>query len=199
MLGNNYLLSSNAGEGSSSSKPSGGVIGAEDFSYNSESDTDKVPSYSNQPSQEIGDKSDVFKKKIQNMTEEEISTTKENLQAALIEYESSGTKVPAYHQEVQSLKNKLEICDNKLLELENENKSKGKEIVRENIEESKSKGKERASEHSNVLIKTPDVPRSYSPVSDISDKGEFEDYYASNSEDEEKAIQEAIERSLNSK
>jgi hypothetical protein len=199
----NYLFSSSRGEGSSNQpNQPGRVIGPEDFIYDSDSDWDSYSErekkwrspHQPQSSQEIGDSTLPFKDKIKNMPKEDINETKEIVTRALIEYENSGANVPAAAQQMEILRQKLQICEDQLLKLENENESKGKgkEIARED-------NTNRTGDNSQKLIPNPNyrpVPSSknlgnYNPASDPNPYN----YVAYDSEEEQKALEWAIAES----
>lgn len=197
-----FLYCSDAGEGSSNPNKSGGTgrIGLGDFSFDSDSDSNsnKVPRRVDQPSQEMGDNTNVFKDKVNKMnTKEEVDTTKQSISLALNEYQFSGTKVPAYEQEVKNLKDKLDICENKLLELEKESKNKGKEVVYDTI-------KKNTSTDAATAVKKGSNPEFASssryqiPDSPGSDSDMYDDYMY-DSEEEQRAIERAIEESKKTK
>jgi hypothetical protein len=75
---------------------------------------------------------------VENMTNKEnVSVTKEQVETGLGVFKSSGTNVPSYQEQLIQLEKKLEICNNKLSELDNKeqleskDKGKGKEVAQD--------------------------------------------------------------------
>lgn len=180
----NTLFKDN-GEGSSKnskSPPDKNVIGWEDFSYDTESESESTHR-TVQNSQIIGDGVETFKKKMVNITtKEEISSTKEQVENALQQYKSSGTNVPAFKEQVSVLEEKIKICENKLIELENKDKAEGK-----------GKGKQLLEDNSSPR-------RVLNPNYHPAPRGGSTQHvgYTYDSDEEEEAVRRAIEESLKS-
>jgi hypothetical protein len=124
------------------------------------------------------------------MPKEDITETKEIVTRALREYENSGANVPAAAQQMEILRQKLQICDDQLLNLENENenesKGKGKEIARED-------NTNKIGNKSQKLIPNPN----YRPVPSSQNLGSYNpasvtnpyNYVTYDSEEEQKALE----------
>jgi hypothetical protein len=195
------FFSKDNGEGSSKSQEvkKGGIIGPEDYTYDSESDYGghNVTDEEKTDNRATGDNVTTFENKVDSMTNKgDVSSTKEEIEHALALYKSSGEKVPAFKQQVSELEKKLEICENKLVELENEEEL-----------ESKTKGKEKETAKDTTSTKRSENPvdnpgpwpkrvpnPNFRPIPS-SVESEWDDYY-DNSDDEEQAIRRAIEESL---
>jgi hypothetical protein len=135
-----YFSKDNGGEGSSQNpsgpEKKGGVIGPEDFTYDSDSDLNPHNESEEEKTDNraTGDNTTTFENKVESMSrKEDVSSTKEEIERALATYKSSGGNVPAFKEQVSELEKKLEICDTKLSkleseeQLESESKGKGKE------------------------------------------------------------------------
>ena len=234
-VGKSILFKDN-GEGSSSQDPTkgggwapkkGGVIGPEDFTYGS--DTESESSHSmNEDSNATGDNVETFEKKVENMTSKDsVSSIKEKMKKALETYKESGSNVPAFQQQVAEIEKKIEICDSKISELEREERTKGKgkeKEVRnvydrvigpgdpdfprtiENPNYQAPPGGRRKKENLNLQ---PEVVKNYlrglSPVAEEPSqvrkklKRDHDPDYAENSDEEAEAVRRAIEESKKTK
>ena len=177
----NTLFKDN-GEGSSKNpKSTKNETGWGDYLTESESESESTHP-TNQSSKITGDVVETFKQKVGNFTtKEEVSSTKKKVVNAIEQYESSDRNVPAFKEQVSALKEKLKICDNKLSELENkektEGKGKGKELLENNF--------------SPRRVLNPNyqpAPRGLRQHAD----------YSYDSDEEEEAVRRAIEESLKS-
>ena len=163
------------------SQKKGGVIGPEDYTY--DSDTESEPRHSTDSDNKAsGDSVETFEEKVGNMTsKEDVTVVKQEMQNALELYKSSGSNVPAFKEQVSNLEKKIEVCDSKLSELETKEQTEGK-------------GKEKETTRPPRVINPNyrSAPISSEAVgSSISQKDYFFD-----SDEEEKAIRRAIEESL---
>jgi hypothetical protein len=132
------ILFKDNGEGSSQNPEStkkGGVIGPEDYIYDTDSESENDHSM-NEDNKATGDSVKFFKEKVENMTSKEgVSSVKEEVQNALKEYKSSGQNVPALREQVSNLEKKIEICDTKLSELERKEQAEGKGKEKESLQD----------------------------------------------------------------
>jgi hypothetical protein len=129
------------GEGSSkNTEPTnkGGIIGPEDYSYDTDTDSEYQSHEEEDDNKATGDGIDTFKKKVENMTNKEnVAATKEEVETGLGVFKTSGMHVPSYQEQLIELEKKLEICKNKMSELDNKeqleskDKGKGKEVAQE--------------------------------------------------------------------
>ena len=188
-VGKSILFKDN-GEGSSSQDPTkgggwapkkGGVIGPEDFTYGS--DTESESSHSmNEDSNATGDNVETFEKKVENMTsKEDVSSVKEQMNNALDLYKSSGSNVPAFKEQVSDLEKKIKICDSKLSELERKEQTEGKGKAKE----------------TNVPERV--INPNYQPApksSNVVGSSTVGNDYSYNSDEEDEAIRRAIAESI---
>jgi hypothetical protein len=196
---------SSRGEGSSNNPESKGgrVIGPEDYTFDSDSERNY---YSEEESRETGDNLSNFKAKVENMSnKEDVSDTKEKIEQGLNAYKSSGENVPAFKQQVTELEKKIEICDNKLSELDKNDKGKGKEVLQDtasgkrvaNPQDNPEPASKRVANQpagENRLVPNPN----YQPAAGSRLAGWVEDGdYLYDSDAEERAVRRAMEESVN--
>lgn len=163
------------------SQKKGGVIGPEDFTY--DTDTESEAGYStDSDNKATGDSIETFRGKVENFTsKEDVTLVKQEMQKALELYKSSGSNVPAFKEQVSNLEKKIEVCDSKLSELERKEQTEGK-------------GKEKA-----TTIPTRVINPNYQPAPGSSNVGSSRlqnDYLDSDEDEEKKAIRRAIEESI---
>ena len=176
------MLFKDNGEGSSSQNPQkGGVIGPEDFIYDSDTESESRLSM-NEDNKATGDNVKTFEQKVESMTsKEDVSSVKEQMNNALDQYKSSGSNVPAFKEQVSDLEKKIKICDSKLSELERKEQAEGKGKAKE----------------TNVPERV--LNPNYQPVpksSNVVGSSTVGNDYAYNSDEEDEAIRRAIAESI---
>ena len=176
------MLFKDNGEGSSSQNPpKGGVIGPEDFIYDSDTESESRLSM-NEDNKATGDNVKTFEQKVESMTsKEDVCSVKEQMNNALDQYKSSGYNVPAFKEQVSDLEKKIKICDSKLSELERKEQTEGK-----------GKGKETNAPERVINPNYQPAPKS----SNVVGSSTVGNDYAYNSDEEDEAIRRAIAESI---
>ena len=179
-----WILLKDNGEGSSSQNPppkKGGVIGPEDFIYDSDTESESRCSM-DEDNKATGDDVKTFEQRVENMTsKEDVSSVKEQMNNALDQYKSSGYNVPAFKEQVSDLEKKIKICDSKLSELERKEQTEGKGKAKE----------------TNVPERV--INPNYQPApksSNVVGSSTVGNDYSYNSDEEDEAIRRAIAESI---